>query len=347
MSYTTKVLWIDRNTFSETEKASWTQDLLLKRIRRPISANPKYLLILKDDRFIVVDKSGSVILDKSVTYGIGEGAINNDGKVAIRSGADLYVYDIDGNELFHTTFANNLDRPIHIGLQYLYVRTYTKPTTVYIYDLDTFGYTSFSVNPYDPYFFNLIINDIGDKFMGIYSDDASKLHIFRGDTSGLTKDVNTDRKASIRLMVGRPDLLGALVVGTYQPVTTYYCDIILVNFNLDWKVIDTESASSLIVACPLIDANLTRMLLLNNLNSTVKRFTIDLNSFTATYLDSFDIIDKPEHCSDIYPWGDMTPDGKFAIVPATKIKIIDFDEKSVVKEIPKAFSGKPIKVLVT
>jgi len=346
MSYTTKVLHIDKDTFQEFEKASILQDLLIKGVVRPRVANPQYLLILKDTEFIVVDKQGNVVLRKTVGYTIDWGAINNDGKVAIISGADLYVYDINGNELYHTTFSANISPKLILGSKYLWLAINTSPVTVYVYDLTDFSYTSFTVTASSATSTVFSINELGDEAIIFTGDPSDYTLILRtADISGVIKEVDTGIKCIPLFSYFRPDLAGALVGGRVY-ASSWYGRVFLVNHNLDFNNFYTVTWTGDNYVYFVADINLAKALIFQTNTKTIRKYTLDLNTMSATEADTFELVENPENVGNIDNNGDMTPDGAFALITTSDILIINWETKEIVKTIAKSFANKPIKMIV-
>jgi len=343
MSYTTKALHIDKDTLQEFEKNSWTQDYLIKQMARPIAQDPKYLLLLKDNEFIVIDKQGNIVLRKPITYIPDGGAINNNGVVAIVSGADLHVYNINGDEILSRTFADNLHSLIAIGNRYLWIRTNTTTTTFYIYDLNDLSYVTFTINISYPWMAGYSCNELGDELMGGYGDVNEFVHLFLADPTGIVKDVNTEIKGAIMQVVNRPDNVGALMLRADANDRYWW----LVNHNLEYTTVWSRTYTvSGVKTSAIIDLNLTKGIIFNNNESVIYKFIFDLATMTYQQIDTLDLVDIPEIAHNHSPFGDMTPDGKYAVIPASNIKIIDYESLAVVKTIPKSFVNTPIRVLV-
>ena len=348
MSYTTRVLHVDKDTFQEFEKLSIIQDLLLKGIERPLQNNPKYLLILKDTEFIIVDKQGNLVLRKSVSYTIDWGVINNNGIVAIKEGSTLHVYDINGDEIYSTTFSAIIMPKMYIGLRYLWLAIKSSPDTFYIYDLNDFSYTSFQKDVFGEQGYAIVPNEDADIVIFAYRDASNVTHFARATPSGIEADVQPGVNYKVFKAWGRPDGLAGLFDISEDAGGTAYRRIYLVNRDLDYtlilsKTFGTYSASYYFVA----DVNLEKALIFNNQETTLSKYTFDLNTMTYELVDTFNLTETPEDVGTLKHNGDMTPDGKYAIITTSgKILIIDWETKEIVKTIPKAFTGAPIKILV-
>jgi len=349
MSYTTKVLWIDKDTFSETEKASWTQDLLLKHIERPWQNNPQYLLILKDNEFIIVDKQGNLILRKTVGYTIENGVINNNGVVAIKEGQNLHVYDINGDEIYTTTFSATVMPKMYIGLRYLWLAIESSPETFYIYDLSDFSYTSFQKDVFAEQGYALVLNEDGDVAIFAYIDGSLNTHFARATPSDIEADVTVAYEYKTWKAWGRPDGIAGLFNLTREAGGTSYNTYYLVNRDLDYvKILEKTWGEYSIGFYAIADVNLERALIFNEKETAVSKYTFDLNTMTYELVDTFNLTETPEDVGIYFNNGDMTPDGKYAIITVPgSILIIDWETKEIVKTIPKAFVGAPIKALVT
>jgi len=343
MSYTTKALHIDKDTLQEFEKNSWTQDYLIKQMARPIAQDPKYLLLLKDNEFIVIDKQGSIKLRKALDYTPDGGAINNNGIVAIVSGAELHVYDINGDEILSRTFTQTLHKFPRIGNNYLWVHTFTYPTTFYVYNLSDLSYTTFTLSLYREWSLGFWCNEAGDEIIGGYGDTNNVIHLFIADPSGIVKDVNTGAKGTTPGIYNRHDNAGALIYREYDTLRQIW----LVNHDLDRVTVWSKDYG--IIAAKVgavIDLNLMKGIIVSNQESVIYKYTFSLDTMTYEQVDTLDLVDTPEQKDAYYGCGDMTPDGKYAVIPASNIKIIDYDSLAVVKTIPKSFVNTPIRIIV-
>ena len=348
MSYTTKVLWIDKETFTETEKASWTQDLLLKGIERPYTTNPQYLLILKDNEFMIVDKQGNLVLRKPVDYTIQWGHINDDGKVAIITDYDLYVYDKNGNLLYNTTFANLLGKWIRIAKKYLWLCVGTSPPSIYVYNLSDFSYSSFSINARTHGVIRFQLDEDGENALGVYDDSNIYIHFFRANTEGIEIEKSTSINRTSWNLRGRPDLVGFVVVLARSSGGTLYNNVVFVNGSLDHVVAFSYSTSNTSNRVYVVgDLNLEKGLIYMKVSPTVRKWTFDWNTMTYTEVDTFNLEENPEDAGVTNDGGDMTPDGKYAVLTTSDILVIDWETKQIVKTIPKAFSGAPVRILTT
>jgi len=344
MSYTTKILWIDKNTLDETLLNSFTEDYLIKQMAKPIAQDPKYLLLLKDNEFIVIDKQGNIKLRKALDYTPDGGAINNNGIVAIVSGAVLHVYDINGDEILSKTFTDTLSKYLRIGNNYLWVRTYLANTTIYVYNLSDLSYTSFSLSLSNDWNIDFKCNENGDEVIGGYGGSDEKVHLFTADPSGIVKDVNTGYGSASTFVLNRPDNAGALILRSHSTLRQLW----LVNHNLDYVTVwskDYGVYGARVGA--VIDINLTKGIIFSNQESIIYKYTFDLNAMTYEQVDTLDLVDTPEQPDAYISYGDMTPDGKYAVIPASDIKIIDYESLAVVKTIPKSFVNTPIRILTT
>jgi len=341
MSYTTKILAINKDTFEETLLNSITQDNLIKRMSRPNAQDPKYLLLLKDNRIIIIDKNGNIVLDKTVDYTIDAGSINNNGMVAVKSGAELYVYDIGGNLVYHETYESNIAKPPLIGTNYLWVWLWGETQTVYIYDLSDFTYKTFQKSTtYNSLL--LDINETGEIAFGGYWTTGPTTHYFKAFSDGTVVDASTTFDYAIYNIHTNPLGTGALLrLSKSGPKYRY----VLVNTNLDYATIDSGSETEEIDL--VHDINFIVALFFNKVSSNVKKFTLDIENLTGEHVGTITLPHSLDEISRYSKMGDMTPDGKFAVIPSTEIFLIDVENLSVVKTINKAFSGVPVRMIVS
>jgi len=344
MSYVTKVLHIDKDTLQEFEKASITQDSLITLMFRSWSRNPQYLLLIKPNEFIIVDKQGNIVLRKTVGYTIESGAINDDGKVALKSGANLYIYDKNGNELYHTTFSAGINAWLQIRQRYLWLIIATSPPTVYIYDLNDFTYTSFTVDAYSAEFVRLFPNEYGDMALGARWVSSPACYLLKADLNGIVDESSSISSNAVQRVTCTPNLASCMISFSRTVGSTNYYEVGWFLNNLNFKSL--YSGSNTGHSYFVHDLNITKALIFRNNSLTVEKWELDPETFTATKVDTFNLSENPETVSVDFGNGDMTPDGKYAVITTSKILIIDYDTKEVVKEIPKAFTKVPVRILV-
>jgi len=341
MSYTTKILAINKDTFEETLLNSIAQDNLIKWMDRPNAQDPKYLLLLKDNRIIIIDKNGNIVLDKIVDYTINQGSINNNGMVAVKSGAELYVYDVEGNLVYHETYGSNIAGSPLIGTNYLWVKLEGGTQTVYIYDLSDFTYKTFQKGTaYNS--LTLAINETGEIAFGGYWTLGPVGYLFKAFSDGSVVDASTTFGYAIYNIHTNPLGAGGLLrLSKGGPQYAY----VLFNSNLETATLKTGTETEDIDL--VHDINLSVALFFNKASANVDRWSLNIETLTGEHTGTLTLPHALDEISRYKRMGDMTPDGKFAVIPSTEIFLIDVENLIVAKTINKAFSNVPVRMIVS
>lgn len=348
MSYTITPKLINVEDWSEQDVNPWSQDVAIKNIWRPNAVNPQYLLIVKENEFIVIDKYGNKVLEKSVDYTISYARINNNGEVIVASGAEIHVYSLDGSELFTASFANEIWKVV-IGNEYFWVIEKTNPTVVYCYRISDFSYVSFSYSLQGLGNIDLECSEDGYKAIAVINDSApdvyAKFLSFDGELKSFK--VASTRQVTRDLMRIRPDATLGIVACGVTTGGTDYQNIYVVRIDGAYKVIDSRTVPDHVGYQMAIDINCEKMFFAVGNTNTVYKKLIDIDNLEITDAGSFTITENVESSGWISSrFGDMTPDGNYLLVhSAGKIFIAEWATGTVKKEIVKSISNARISMI--
>jgi len=348
VSYTITSKLINVEDWSEQNVESWSQDVAIKNIWRPNAVNPQYLLIVKENEFIVIDKYGNKVLEKSVDYTISYARINNNGEVIVASGAEIHVYSLDGSELFTASFANEVYKVV-IGNEYFWVIEKTNPSTIYCYKMSDFSYTSFSYSLQSSGLIDLECSEDGYKAIATITTSAPDVYVkvlsFDGELNSFK--IASTRAVTRDTMRIRPDAtLGIVACGVTSGGTDYQ-NIYVVRSDGAYKAIDSRTVPDHTGYQMAIDVNCEKMFFAVGETDTIYKRLIDIDTLEITDAGSFTITENVESSGWISSrFGDMTPDGNYILVhSAGKIFIIEWATQIVKKEIVKSLSGARISML--
>jgi len=346
VSYTITSKLINIEDWSEQDVESWSQEVGLKGMERPNAVNPQYLLLIKDNEVILLDKYGNRVLTLTTEYTIDWAVVNNNGDIAVKSGADLYVYDKAGSLLYSTTFANNIV-DLAIGNDYLWVILKTDPLTIYVYSLADFTYSSYSQDVYSAGNGSIQCTEDGKKAWLHYRTDRNFMALFDADTGKVNEVAITSVIYTYLKPWCRPDGLIAITTAYRVSEGTYYRHVFAVRNDMTKVTIFSATSSSLIRVYVSVDINGEKILLYESGSTTLKKYTLNIDTMTVTEGDSFGIAEAVEDCGeDTTRNGDSTPDGKYRLVTSTNTMfIIDYDLMSVKKQYSKSFTGKQTRML--
>jgi len=327
MSYTIKPKLININDWSDQDVNPWTQSLNFKWAIRPWAEDPKYLLIVKDNEFIIIDKYGNKVLEKSVDYTIENAHINNNGDVITKSGANVKIYDITGEEIYSITMTDNV-KGVCIGKNYAWWTV--ADVTVRCLDLSTFIYQTFSV-PVNANWGGVHCSENGDicTVHGRISSSPYTGKVAFYDPSGKIAEINIVDSADNYVGVLKPD--GTVAVSRYIKFYNGARGIALVRNDgskATLSFVSSGSGSPRVVA----SLNLDRIVVWESSYSKFWKILADIDAMKLTLQEEV-VTDAPP---EKYVVTDMSPDGKYFAYPLSdKLLIYDFDTNLVKKEIPK------------
>jgi len=348
MSYTVTPKLINIEDWSEQDVNPWSQDVAIKDIWRPNAINPQYLLITKESEFIIIDKYGNKVLEKTVDYTLEEARINNNGQVITKSGATIHVYDKDGTEVYTTTFANTVKKVV-IGNDYFWVLLNTDPAQIYCYSLSDFSVKSFSYDVYNTAFSDIECGEDGYKAVFAGGNSEPKLLVIFLSFDGEIKSIVIPimRGAAKNCTRCRPDASLAIIVGGITTGGTDYQSIYVVRSDGAYKQIDNRSLADHKGYQIAIDVNCTKMFFAVGESNTINKRLIDIDTLEVTDAGSFSVSETLESSGWFTSrFGDMTPDGNYILVHSTgSIYIIDWASNVVKKTLTKTVANARISMI--
>jgi len=335
--------------WSEYDIKPWTQDVLLKEITRPNAELPRYLLLYKDNEFVVLDNLGQVVLKKQVSYTIGVARINNNGQVLVWSGNTIRLYDINGELLFSKTINGEID-DVEIGNEYFWIAfhagDYFYVTSYRISDFTKWEHAMINA---DIYYVDLSCSESGYYCLLAYHYEYPAYHIVVYYSFGarlFSKGIYWRDRSYRGCSRMRPD--GALALfGGYYPYEYARSWLAVIRRDGVHTIIYERWYSGDSRYQVGTNASFTSIAFVHGASNTIIRKEFDPN--TMGYVD-LDPIYLPENAeaSPYYTieWGDMTPDGYYMLVQSpSKIYIVDMVEGVVKKAITKGITGRPFKMI--
>jgi len=342
MSYTITAKMINVEDFSEQDVNQWAQDVGLLKVVRPNAVNPQYLLLLKSNEVIILDRYGNKRLEMTLDYTAIHCAINNNGEFAISSDYDVYLYNSDGSLRTILSFGNKVQE-IYLGTDYLTVLLQTSPAQLYIYKLSDLSYSNFSFSVNSAGACHHTIDEDGDH-VWIIRTSGGNCYIALIKQLSQQFDKNTGKSSDwVDAIRCRPD--GIIAVG--ESHDSGRIDIIAVRNDGVLANILSYSVSSPYATNISFDINATKIMVIKKGSATLRKLSLNVDIMSLSEVTNITLTENAEAGGlDVGGCNDATPDGKYHLIQLqTKCVIVDYDDMSIKKEITKSTVDVPLRML--